>query len=185
MKKLIVLLIATIVSVGSMYAQDYDERAKLREERRAEQERLDSLNYEIAKQAISEKKYVLEADRLCFKRGETVYVTPTTNFVAVDNNEATVQLAFNGPFTGPNGIGGITVDGTVTNYKYKENKKGNIFISMNVMGTGISAQVTISLPKGSSQATVTVTPNFNSNRISLQGIIVPKEQSRVFKGTAL
>ena len=68
MKKLIVLLIATIVSVGSMYAQDYDERAKLREERRAEQERLDSLNYEIAKQAISEKKYVLEADRLCFKR---------------------------------------------------------------------------------------------------------------------
>ena len=57
--------------------------------------------------------------------------------------------------------------------------------SMNVMGTGISAQVTISLPKGSSQATVTVTPNFNSNRISLQGIIVPKEQSRVFKGTAL
>lgn len=34
MKKLIVLLIAAIVSVGSMYAQDYDERAKLREERR-------------------------------------------------------------------------------------------------------------------------------------------------------
>lgn len=185
MKKLIVLLIAAIVSVGSMYAQDYDERAKLREERRAEQERIDSLNYEIAKQAINEKKYVLEADRIFFKRGETTYVTPTTNFVSVDNNEATVQLAFNGPYSGPNGLGGITVDGTVTNYKYKENKKGNIFISMNVMGTGISAQVTISLSRGSNQATVTVTPNFNSNRISLQGIIVPRELSRVFKGTAL
>lgn len=134
MKKLIVLLIAAIVSVGSMYAQDYDERAKLREERRAEQERIDSLNYEIAKQAINEKKYVLEADRIFFKRGETTYVTPTTNFVSVDNNEATVQLAFNGPYSGPNGLGGITVDGTVTNYKYKENKKGNIFISMNVNG---------------------------------------------------
>lgn len=185
MKKLIVLLIAAIVSVGFMYAQDYDERAKLREERRAEQERIDSLNYEIAKQAINEKKYVLEADRIFFKRGETTYVTPTTNFVSVDNNEATVQLAFNGPYSGPNGLGGITVDSTVTNYKYKENKKGNIFISMNVMGTGISAQVTISLSRGNNQATVTVTPNFNSNRISLQGIIVPKEQSRVFKGTAL
>ena len=115
MKKLIVLLIAAIVSVGSMYAQDYDERAKLREERRAEQERIDSLNYEIAKQAINEKKYVLEADRIFFKRGETTYVTPTTNFVSVDNNEATVQLAFNGPYSGPNGLGGITVDGTVTN----------------------------------------------------------------------
>lgn len=185
MKKLMILLIAILAGWNTMYAQETDERAKTRAERRAEQERVDSLNYEMARQAIADKTYVLEADRIIFKRGETSYVTPTTNFVAVNKEEATVQLAFNGPFVGPNGIGGITVDGRITNYKEEVSKKGNIYISMNVMGTGISAQVSIQLRKGSNIASVTVNPNFNSNKISLQGAVVPLESSRVFKGRAL
>ena len=53
------------------------------------------------------------------------------------------------------------------------------------MGTGISARVDITLYEGSNKATVSITPNFNSNRMPLNGVIVPIEKSSVFKGRAL
>lgn len=53
------------------------------------------------------------------------------------------------------------------------------------MGTGISARVDITLYEGSNKATVSITPNFNSNRMTLNGVIVPIEKSSVFKGRSL
>lgn len=80
---------------------------------------------------------------------------------------------------------GITLDGNISNYEVKKDKKGNINVSMNVMGTGISALVNISLYSGSNKASVTITPNFNSNRLTLTGVIVPSSSSRVFKGRSI
>ena len=96
-----------------------------------------------------------------------------------------VQVAFNIPVPGPNGIGGITLDGNVSNYEIKKDKRGNIDVTMNVMGTGISAMVNISLYSGSNKASVTISPNFNSNRITLTGIVVPSFRSRVYKGGSI
>lgn len=186
MKKLFVMLIALAACAGNAQAQSAkEERAKIREQRRQEQAALDSLFYVQSKQALDARKYVLEADRVIFKRGTTAYVSSNTNFVAVDGDQATVQIAFNVPFSGPNGIGGITVDGTVSNYESETDKRGNLHVSFNVSGIGISARVDISLPEGGTNATVNVSPNFNSNRLTLDGHIVPLSHSSVFKGRAL
>ena len=93
-----------------------------------------------------------------------------------------VQVAFNIPVSGPNGIGGVTVEGKLTNYEVKKDKKNNIRVSMNVMGTGISARIDIFLPNGGNNASVDITPNFNSNRLSLSGALLPIEKSNVYKG---
>lgn len=53
------------------------------------------------------------------------------------------------------------------------------------MGTGISARVDITLYKGGNKATVYITPNFNSNRMTLNGVIVPLQKSSVFKGRSI
>lgn len=187
MKRWIMMLIALVVCVGFSNAQttDKEERAKLREERRIEQERLDSLYFVQAKQAIENRRFVLEADRVMFKYGTTAYVSSNTNFVMVKDDEATVQIAFNVPMSGPNGLGGITVDGNMSDFEMKENKKGDITVEFNTSGIGISARVTIILPKGSSSATVTVLPTFNSNRLTLMGHVLPLENSSIFKGRAL
>ena len=104
-----------------------------------------------------------------------------SNFVS--DNRAIVQVApFNGG--GPNGVGGITVEGSASNVKVQTDKKGNTTLSMNVMGTGISATVNIFLFKGSNYASVVISPNYNSNRITLRGRLVPKEYSTVFKGSS-
>ena len=82
--------------------------------------------FETAKKAIFDKDFVLEADRVEFKRGNFKYVPPSTNFVSLIDGKATVQLSFDGAFAGPNGIGGITVEGTPSNVEVETDKKGNV-----------------------------------------------------------
>lgn len=168
---------------GNVHAQEFEELTGA--ERKAIQEKLDSLMYVEAEKAISDKDFTLEADKVEFKYGQTAFVNSNTNFVSVTGDKSVVQVAFNVPVSGPNGIGGITLDGNISNYEVKKDKKGNINVSMNVMGTGISALVNISLYSGSNKASVTITPNFNSNRLTLTGVIVPSSSSRVFKGRSI
>lgn len=141
--------------------------------------------YNAAVQALKQKNFVLEADRIEFKRGRFVYVTPSTNFVSLDGDNASIQLAFNTAAAGLNGIGGITVDGRASGIDMKTDKKGNIIFKMMVQGSAVSATVTIRLQNGGNQATVTVDPNFNSNRISFTGTLYPQSESNVFKGRSL
>lgn len=185
MKRLIyfLLFLVSMLPVGGIFAQD--GKPLSREERRALEEKIDSIRFLDAVQAIKDKEFTLEADRVMFKRGRTVFVTSNTNFVKVSGDNAVVQVAFNVPVDTPNGIGGITVEGSISSYKFTETKKGNISLSMNVMGRGISAQLNISMMKGSNRATVEISPNFNSNKTTLSGVILPNECSNVFKGTSL
>lgn len=168
---------------GNVHAQEFEKLTGA--ERKAIQEKLDSLMYVEAEKAISDKDFTLEADKVEFKYGQTAFVNSNTYFVSVTGDKSVVQVAFNVPVSGPNGIGGITLDGNISNYEVKKDKKGNINVSMNVMGTGISALVNISLYSGSNKASVTITPNFNSNRLTLTGVIVPSSSSRVFKGRSI
>ncbi len=145
---------------------------------------MDSVAAAKAVNSLEKLSFVLEADKIVSKYGDLVYVSSITNFIRVNDSRCTVQIApFNGG--GPNGVGGITLDGRANNITMRTDKRGNITWSMMVQGVGISASVTISLPQGTDEASATINPNFNSNRITLTGKILPPSESRVFKGTAL
>ena len=150
-----VLAMFLLVWAGSAAAQ---VRELTKEEKKALQERIDSLQHAVAS---------------------------NTNFVSIDGDRAVVQTAFNIPVSGLNGLGGVTVEGSFSNYDLRKDKKGNLFLSLNVMGTGISARVDITIYNGSNQAIVNIVPNFHSNNITLKGIILPLDKSRVFKGSTL
>ena len=163
MKKIVLLLAVLLFGAGSMMAQQ-DKSAE-----------------KAAKQAEKEAK---KAEKAAKKAAE-VYVTPNTNFVSVKGEKATIQLAFNTPAAGPNGIGGITVDGTTSGVQMKTDKKGNVMYEMNVQGVAVSARVTFRMAKGTNKCTATVSPNFNSNRISFTGNLYPSSESNVFKGRSI
>ena len=184
MKRLVsMMVLALFVMVGHIQAQE--ERELTREEKKAMQEHLDSLLYVEAEQAINQKAFTLEADKVVFKYGQTAYVSSNTNFVAVSGDEAVVQIAFNIPASGFNGLGGITVEGSVSGYEIRKDKKGNLYVSMNVMGVGISAVIRITMYAGSNDAVVDISPNLNSNRLTLSGNIYASDNSHVFKGRSL
>ena len=188
MKKLIALLALVLVSTSTMmYAQE-SERAVRRADRKAqrdaerarlkaEEQAADAVAYQQAVQALKNKQFVLEADQVIFRNGQSAFVSSTTNFVMMNGQRSTVQVAFN-----TNGIGGVTVDGSASDMKITTDKKGNVNCSFSVQGIGISAQIFISLTNGGNNATVTVNPNFNNNTLTLSGNIVPLDQSDVFKG---
>ncbi len=155
------------------------EKKAAKEREKAEKERL---AFEQAPRCIQERKFVVEASRLIFDKGKSSYVSATTNFVMINVDEGSVQVASNKAFAGPNGIGGITVDGRITDYRLSVTKKGIIQCRMNVMGSGISAQLTLTVPKGSNKASVRIIPNFKKQDLTLEGELVPLRQSSIFKG---
>lgn len=191
MKRIITLITLVLVSASTlMYAQSSSEtrqaeRKAQREAQKAREKAENERNYAIAVQALKEGKFVLEADQLVFKRGRSSFVSSTTNFVLMDGEHASVQIAANNALAGPNGIGGITVDGSRKEMKITTDKKGNVNCSFSVQGIGISAQVYITLTNGGNNASARISPNFNSNTLTLNGVLVPLSQSNVYKGRAL
>ena len=186
---LLVMLLASAVAAGAqterrIYTKAEQESAQKREVEKRIEAIQDSIRSVEAFTALEQLDFVLEANRLSFKRGETAFVTSNTNFVSLSDDKAVIQIA---PFYGggPNGVGGITLEGRASNIKLKTDKKGNVIITMSVSGTGLSAMVDISLPKNSYMASVTVNPNFHSNRVTLYGVLLPSGKSDVFKGRAL
>ena len=191
MKRIITLITLVLVSASTlMYAQSSSEtrqaeRKAQREAQKAREKAENERNYAIAVQALKEGKFVLEADQLVFKRGRSAFVSSTTNFVLMDGEHASVQIAANNALAGPNGIGGITVDGSRKEMKITTDKKGNVNCSFSVQGIGISAQVYITLTNGGNNASARISPNFNSNTLTLNGVLVRLSQSNVYKGRAL
>ena len=145
----------------------------------------DTLLWQQAQEAIGKQSFVIEADAITFKYGDRVYVNSTTNFVSVNGDRGVVQISPNSFISGPNGLGGITVNGRISGMDVSVNKRGLTRITMNITGVGINAQVEISLFPGSDEAYVIVSPNFNSQTIRLEGKLVPYELSRTYEGMSL
>ena len=145
----------------------------------------DSIASVQARAALRNQDFVLEADNISFRTGPTRFVNSSTNFISVKGNRAVVQISPSDFASGPNGVGGVTVDGMISGQEVRVNKKGMITFSMNVMGIGINAQVEIYMYPGSNRASATVYPNFNSNTVWLDGVIVPYESSDVIEGSSL
>lgn len=205
MRKLVFLFMALCISLSSVMGQQdkqaekaakkaqkealkAEKKAAKQAEKEARVKEALSSSTGVAKEAIQAliaRHFVLEADRVESKRGRFANVSSGTNFVLMHGDEASIQLAFNGIVAGPNGVGGVTVDGMASSVELNVDKKGNISFEMSVQGTGVSARLYFRMAKGSNRCTATVSPNFSNNRISFTGYLLPANQSRIFKGRAI
>ena len=101
------------------------ERLKKRAEAEAREAERDSIEFAQAVAAIQNGSWALEASSITFTNGYTQYVTPSTNFVSIDNGTGVVQTAFdNNNIYSPNGLGGITLEGNITGAEISRDKSG-------------------------------------------------------------
>ena len=149
------------------------------------QNALDTLSWLQAEQALEDSSFVLEADAVIFKYGQRVNVNSTTNFISMNGDRAVIQISPSYVYGGPNGVGGITVEGSVSNVRKTSDKKGRVIFSMDVIGRGVNATVRIYGYPGSDKVIAEVSPTFNSNNVRLEGHLVPYRFSRTFEGTSL
>jgi hypothetical protein len=96
-----------------------------------------------------------------------------------------VQISPSNFAAGPNGVGGVTVDGGISGYQITTDRKGRVNLTYNVSGIGISAQVEVYIVPGSTYAQATIYPNFNSNTLWLSGTVVPYNNASVIEGSSL
>ncbi len=199
--KIIAGMALLCLTVQALPAQELEQITNIpenetKEERKAREKRLeelrDSIAFVEADMAIDSGYFVITADRIMLdNRINVMSPESNTNFILVQGDDAIVQLAFNNGRMGLNGLGGITVEGTISNRKKEITKKGDINYKFNVMGTGISAQILITVYKNSNQAMAYINPNFNSNTMTVYGPLIPydhygrNQNSKIFKGQSI
>ena len=89
MKKLSILsMLLLFISMGNIQAQTVKEES--RKQKKAEQELLDQMFFDEAKQAIEMKNFILEADHVMFKYGTTALLPFTATKFVLGETKAVV-----------------------------------------------------------------------------------------------
>ncbi len=185
MKKVFVMLMTIGVLSFNLFAQEISNeewRNMSRQERKEYRERERIEQQKWIMQLLTSKAWVLEAHTLQDRYGESANIQPSLNFVGVAGENATAQLGSNGEI-GWNGVGGITVEGSVRQYEMKEgNKPGSgAYLRIEISGAS-SGHISISIQvSADGTAAATLSDNFG-DRLTYRGRIVPLAESTVYKG---
>ncbi len=175
------LFIGFLIASATTYGQENDKKAKKQAKKEAKAQ-LEQQRTALLAQAIDSSTFVLEADRLQSRKGSTVNVSSTLNFIAVDGKEAFIQIGSN-YVAGYNGVGGISVDAKITKLDVNKNeKKGSYLIRLMCMSSVGTFDISISSnPDG--QITSATVSSMGRGKLTYQGQLVPLWQSTVYKGT--
>ena len=159
------------------------ERLKRREAEKAKMAAEDSIAFAQAVEALRSGSWALEASNITFNNGVTRFVTSSTNYVAVNAGEGTVQTAFNNTnISSPNGLGGVTLEGNVWGERMGTDAEGNVFYSCSIQGNGISALIYVTLTANTNQASANVNANYSGNRMTFSGYLYPYNSAGIFEG---
>lgn len=173
-----VLLIGFLL-VTPVHAQIEDEKAYEKAQEKNEKKIRQQEEYENLLELANSQRFVLEANLLYDRYNNSYPVSPATNFLAIDSNQVTLQIAFPAR-VGDNGLGGITIDGTVTGYRVNTRKK-NITVYANV-SSYTTGQATLIINFGpGDRARARVNGTFG-REITFNGYIMPVKESSVYKG---
>lgn len=150
---------------------------QLRKEQMAEEARERAALIELM---IEHRIFVLEADRLRDKRGTTINVPSNINFIASDSINGVIQVGSNS-YIGLNGVGGVTVEGTIHNYKYSRNEKHRTYYLSYTLSSPVGVYDVRMSVFSDGRADATVTSNW-PGQLNYIGYLVPPAKSRVYKG---
>ena len=191
-----IMLIIVIATQSIGYSQDKKMTMKEKEDawraerlkKRAVSERRefvnDSIQHVQAIIAIRNGSWALEASNITFNNGATNFVTPSTNYVSINNGTGTIQTAFdNTNVYSPNGLGGITLEGNISNEELQVDNEGNVYYNYSILGSNVSATVSVVITANSNQATANINPNFSNRTMMMSGYIYPYNEAGVFEGT--
>ena len=156
---------------------------KLRREKEKTRQRKEAHAYYL--QLLQKKYFVFQADYLTDTRGNSFILTPTINFMSVVGDTVVLQFGFD-DVVGWNGVGGITVRGSLYHYKLQEEKKGggiNVRTDVQLIGPGLPPHLDLYVSDdGAAQLTIVTG---QGDQITLFGTIVSPEDANIFKGMPL
>lgn len=190
MKKCVFLL-GLSLAVLTAFAQeensvDGQTTKKLTKQQKNEQKKIEA--EETAKMVdwmVTNRKFVLEANTISNQYGERYQVSSRINFIAIDSNKITIQLASMSGIGGYNGMGGITTDGTISLFKIsKLGKKSNGYTIQILCMTAIGSYDIFFSVSPNSNADATIGGNWGG-KLNYHGYLIPLGKSKIFKGMSI
>lgn len=171
----LMITMAMFIMTG-LFAQE-----KTREEKKAEREAEKQERMKRVEAMVENKQFVLEADYLRDRRGQSIPVNSTINFVSLDSNRAVFQFG-SAHTVGYNGVGGATIEGKVTSWDMRELKRGGYYVRVTISSTLGFYDINFSISStGMAEATVTANTR---GRLIYSGDLVALHESRVYEGTS-
>jgi len=161
------------------------EKRKLEKQMKKEQQAKElEESAAVVSAMVNYATFVLEANQLRNKQGESLIVTSTLNFVAVDSTTGVLQIGDDAG-VGPNGVGGITVEGNISDYKFTQNERNGTFTVTYYLQSPVGTYDVrlTAFPNGRAEATLSNATW--GGRITFSGELIPPMVSRVYKGMAL
>lgn len=186
MKRVITIVLVTLLTLPAFTQELSKKEQKQLEKELKKEQKAEELakKAEVVTAMVQYHRFVLEANMLKDKRGNSLIVSSDINFIAADSISGVIQVGSNG-YVGRNGVGGITVEGSIADYKYTKHEKSGSF----------SVSYYLRTPVGSYDVRLTVYPDGRANanvssttwgdKLSYSGFLVPPGISRVYKGTSL
>lgn len=186
MKRLICIVVAALIALPA-FTQELSKREQRQLEKELKKEQQAAEAAEKAKVVdamVLYQRFVLEANTLRDKRGNSVPVASNINFISADSLTGVIQVGSN-LYVGRNGVGGITIEGSITEYKYSlHERSGSYNITYLLRSPVGSYDVMITAyPDGRADATVRSTTW--GDQLRYAGYLVPIGITRVYKGISL
>lgn len=183
MKTIALTVIALLLPLAGM--AQYDEPLT-KEDKKAlkklEKEQYEKMLIANTSESIKTKYFVLKADQIRGRGGDMINVNSNINFVAVEGEEAYVQMGSESGL-GYNGVGGITVKGKITSFEAtQKGKHGTFNIVMNTLSSSGNLTIMMNVNITGETASAVVSSNWGG-RVEFNGYLVPLQGSKIHKGS--
>lgn len=190
MKKYIIGIVLCLTAIPgySQVEQQLDDKSsqKLTKEQKAEQKRIErEAMAEMVDRMIKTRRFVLEADYLSNRTGSRVIVNSNLNFIIVDSSEITIQTAPIAGIGGPNGIGGVTAEGNIRDFRVEKVGRTKDSYSIRILAVTPVGQYDIFMdifPDAGANASIS---GSTRGKLNYHGRLVPIKKSRHFKGQSI
>jgi hypothetical protein len=188
-KQFLLFLLAFItLNTFSQYEEQVLDKKEIKalekEKRLAEKKENEENTKKLVEYMIDNKQFVLEANYLSGRSGSRIPVNSNLNFISIDSTKGVIQLA-NTWGVGYNGVGGITVEGSITKYvvSKKESKHGTSYTIMVYFMSNLGMYDICLWVSQGGNADASIS-GISPGQLNYSGQLVPVETSRTYKAHA-
>jgi hypothetical protein len=140
-------------------------------------------NFNVLDSLLNAKSFVLEANFLEDKYGNRIPVSPIVNFIRVNSKEGVLQTGSNW-WTGYNGVGGVTAEGTIGKWKIIKNFKDLSYTIQFTIFTNIGIYDVFMTVNSDNRAWASIT-GLRPGKLIYDGYLETNYNSRVYKAQQL
>jgi len=162
----------------NLSAQEEKTKKELRQEKKELKKKEFLAKQALGKALLENKDFVLEANLLTGKKGQTAQALPKINFIAINGSHIHMQLG-SANTLGWNGVGGITFEGEANTYEvYDDSKSDRVGVRIRYSSMYSRDIITIDLSINGERATARVVSE--GRILTMQGSYMSRSESNVF-----